>query len=290
MSVPTLRLVREPGGLELAFAEVPAELAAYVQSWVGYDERTAALCRRRELPISTIVVIIEFGPPIAVSRAGSETDSARYQGGFVAGLTESFTLTEHAGYQAGIELRLTPLGARTIFGLPLSALAETVVQLAELLPRAHRSLSDRLASCADWRARFAIVQALLAERIRNGRPACERTRWALAQIQAAEGRVAVAALARQLGCSRKHLAALFHDGVGFTPKAYAGIVRFEHLIEQVKLGRELGWAAAAARSGYADQAHLTREVKRYSGLTPRELAQSLKAEVTIVQSAVRCAG
>jgi AraC-like DNA-binding protein len=137
-------------------------------------------------------------------------------------------------------------------------------------------LSDRLAACADWPARFAIVQALLAERIHNGRPACKKTRWALAQIQAAEGRVAVEALARQLGCSRKHLAALFHDGVGLTPKAYAGIVRFERLVEQVKLGRELGWARAAARFGYADQAHLTREVKRYSGLTPRELAHSLR--------------
>jgi AraC-like DNA-binding protein len=279
-----LRLVREAGGLDCALADVPDELAAYVQSWVGYSERTAGLCRRRELPISAIVVIIELGPSLSVYRAGSETHSARYQGGFVAGLTERFTLTEHAGYQAGIELRLTPLGARTIFGLPLSALTEAVVQLCDLLPRAHRSLSDRLASCADWHERFAIVQALLAERIRDGRPACERTRWALAQIQAAEGRVAVAALARQLGCSRKHLAALFHDGVGFTPKAYAGIVRFERLIEQVRLGRQRGWAAAAARFGYADQAHLTREVKRYSGLTPHELAQSLKPEVTIVQS------
>jgi AraC-like DNA-binding protein len=276
MYAPALRLVREPGGLECAFAEVPAPLALYVHSWVGYSERTQEICRRRELPVSAIVVIIEFGPPISIYEAGSEVRSARYEGGFVAGLTERFTLTEHAGYQAGIELRLTPLGARTIFGLPLSALAETVVQLRELLPRAQHSLSDRLASCSDWHARFAIVQALVAERIRNGRPACEKTQWALAQIQAAEGQVAVASLARELGCSRKHLAALFHDGVGFTPKAYAGIVRFERLIEQVKLGRGLGWAAAAARFGYADQAHLTREVKRYSGLTPGELARSLR--------------
>jgi AraC-like DNA-binding protein len=276
MHAPILRLVREPGGLDCAFADVPAELAAYVQSWVGYSERTAGSCRRRELPISAIVVIIELGPPISVYRSGSETLSARYEGGFVAGLTERFTLTEHTGYQAGIELRLTPLGARTIFGLPLSALAESVVQLREILPRAHRSLSDRLDSCADWHGRFAIVQALLLERIHNGRPACKRTQWALAQIQAADGQVAVEALAQQLGCSRKHLAALFHDGVGFTPKAYAGIVRFERLVEQVKLGGEHGWAAAAARFGYADQAHLTREVKRYSGLTPRELAQTLR--------------
>ena len=276
MDTPTLRMVREPGGLECAFAQVPTQLARHVHSWVGYSERTAGVFRRRELPISTIVVIIEFGPSLRVYESGSETRWARYEGGFVAGLAERFTLTEHAGHQAGIELRLTPFGARAIFGLPLSALAGTVVQLRDLLPPGQRSLSDRLASCRDWHARFAIVQALLAERIGNGRIACPKTQWALAQIHAAEGQLAVATLAQQLGCSRKHLATLFHDGVGFTPKAYAGVVRFERLVAHVKLGGKPGWAAAAARFGYADQAHLTREVKRYSGLTPCELAQTLR--------------
>jgi AraC-like DNA-binding protein len=254
---------------------VPPQLAAYLHSWVGYQERTPGICRRRELPISTIVVIIEFGPPISVYASGSETRAAQYAGGFVAGLTERFTITEHQGYQAGIELRLTTQGARTIFGLPLSALTESVVQLRELLPRAAHSLSDRLASCDDWHGRFAVVRGLLEQRIRDGRPACAKTQWALAQIRAAQGRIEVAALARELGCSRKHLAALFHDGVGFTPKAYAGIVRFERLIERVKIEPGLGWAAAAVRFGYADQAHLVREVKRYSGLTPTELVQNL---------------
>jgi len=276
MDAPTLRMVREADRLEHVFADVPVELAPYVHSWLGYSERAATICRRRELPISTIVVIAEFGPPISIYEAGSETRSARYEGGFVAGLTERFTLTEYSGHQAGIELRLTPLGARTILGLPLSSLVESVVELRELLPPAQRSLASRLAACADWGARFALVQSLLVERIRSGPPACKKTQWALAQIHAAAGQISVASLTRELGCSRKHLAALFHDGVGFTPKAYAGIVRFERLVEQVQLGRELSWAAAAARFGYADQAHLAREVKRYAGLTPGELLQSLR--------------
>ncbi|HVZ34857.1 MAG TPA: AraC family transcriptional regulator [Polyangiaceae bacterium] len=275
MGAPALRLVRD-AGLECAYADVPPALSPYVHSWVGYSERTRDVCIRRELPISTIVVIIEFGPPLLVYESGSETRWARYQGGFVAGLTERFTLTEHGGYQAGIELRLTPMGARVIFGIPLGALAETVVQLTDLLPRSQSSLSARLASCRDWPSRFAIVQALLETRMGSARAPCKKTRWAVAQIQAAHGSLEVGALARELGCSRKHLAALFHDGVGFTPKAYAGIVRFERLVEHVKVDQSLGWAEAAVRFGYADQAHLAREVKRYSGLTPRELARSFR--------------
>ncbi len=276
MHASALRVIREPEGLECAYPEVPMHLRPYLHSWVGYSERTAAVCRRRELPISTFVVIIEFGPAIRVYEPGDEVRWVHYQGGFVAGLTERFTLTEHDGYQAGVELRLTPLGACRVFALPLDTLAESVVALGELLPRAHRSLSDRLASCADWPARFGVVQRLLEERISSGRAPSAKTRWAVAQIQAARGCVEVNALARELGVSRKHLAALFHDGVGFTPKAYAGIVRFEQLIEHVKADRTLTWAAAAARFGYADQAHLAREVRRYSGLTPSELAQTFR--------------
>lgn len=276
MHVPALRTVSKPEGVEYAFAGIPRALEGYVDSWVGYTERRLGAFRRRQLPNSMIVVIVEFGPPIRVYEGGSETLWATHDQGFVAGLTQRFTLTEHDGCQAGIELRLTPLGARSIFRLPLSLMAERVLPLRELLPGSYHSLCERLASCVDWPSRFHIMQEVLTERIRGSRRACAKIEWALARIRTADGDVAVQALANELGCSRKHLAALFREGVGFTPKAYASIVRFERLIEEVKVDRTLCWAAAAARFGYADQAHLVREVKRYSGLTPAELIKTLR--------------
>jgi hypothetical protein len=53
----------------------------------------------------------------------------------VAALHDSDTLVEHDGRQEGIEVRLTPLGARALFGLPMNELTNRVVDLDALIGR-----------------------------------------------------------------------------------------------------------------------------------------------------------
>ena len=60
----------------------------------------------------------------------------------------------------------------------------------------------------------------------------------------------------------------FTEQVGLTPKAAVGVVRFANA--SADLGR-LPTAEVAARHGYADQSHLTRDVGRYAGESPAAL-------------------
>lgn len=83
---------------------------------------------------------------------------------------------------------------------------------------------------------------------------------------------------RTPACSRKHLVALFREQVGFSPKAYASLVRFEQLTRRIADRSGESWAERAGRFGYSDQAHLIREVKRFSGLTPNQLLPMLRAQ------------
>ena len=95
-----------------------------------------------------------------------------------------------------------------------------------------------------------------------------------AELAHAYGRLArsaggerVSALADAVGWSRKHLAARFHAELGVGPKTIARVMRFERAC---RLARSAGgWAAVAAESGYADQAHLTREFATLAGESPR---------------------
>ena len=57
--------------------------------------------------------------------------------------------------------------------------------------------------------------------------------------------------------------------VGLAPKTFQRIARFQRFLHAADGGVALGRAAVEA--GYADQAHLTREVGRLSGLTPSRL-------------------
>ena len=91
------------------------------------------------------------------------------------------------------------------------------------------------------------------------------------QICESGGRVRIGDLIDQTGWSHRHVTARFRDQIGLTPKAAAAVVRFE------RANAELGTAPLAElalRHGYADQSHLTREVARYAGEPPLELARA----------------
>lgn len=85
--------------------------------------------------------------------------------------------------------------------------------------------------------------------------------------QAADAR----ALARLEGVTRRQLERDFRRCLGLSPGAFARVARFQRAAAAVSGGAPI--ADSAALHGYADQAHLTRSFRLYSGLTPRELAQ-----------------
>jgi AraC-like DNA-binding protein len=253
---------------EMARRRPPAALRPFVRRIVGYDEHSPGPQSQRQFPEPDVTVIIEFGPPLRVALRGDAGVAARYPGGFVAGLGDAFAITEHEGRQRGIQVDLTPTGARRFFGMPMSLLAGRIVALTDLLPVEHRRLAERLEAASDWACRLDLVEAILARGILAGRVDTTRVDWALGRIEATGGTLDVGSLALELGYSHKHLIALFHDQVGVRPKLLARLVRFGRVMGHVRSGAYLPWAEVAAAHGYYDQAHLARDVKHFTGLTP----------------------
>ncbi len=80
------------------------------------------------------------------------------------------------------------------------------------------------------------------------------------------GTASVDDAAHALGFSSRQLrrVAVTHSGIG--PKTYQRVVRLHRFLDD-----DGPLAVAAVRAGYADQAHLTREVTRLCGLPPAAL-------------------
>jgi transcriptional regulator GlxA family with amidase domain len=79
-------------------------------------------------------------------------------------------------------------------------------------------------------------------------------------------------LIEKSGWSHRHVTSRFRSQVGVTPKVAAGVIRFERAAAAVPAEAPL--ADVAARYGYADQSHLTREFVRLAGRTPHGYATS----------------
>ena len=259
-------------------------LHGVVRRMVGWRERGAPL-RRLEPATTATPVILMLGPRISI-----DGDPV---GSFAAGPYMRPVVTEHDGEQEGIQVDLEPLAARRLLGLPMSELAERCVALEDLI---GRDLTEWVADAPGWPGRFERVESALVRRLSDAAPVRGEMQWAVGRLQASGGRVRVEDLARELGWSRRHLAVQFRDALGFTPKAMARVIRFEHTLDRVRAGESL--ADVAYDAGYADQAHLNRDFREFSGLTPTEYVRRIEdsvvlgvpaAEVTIVQDGARAA-
>ncbi len=253
---------------EMAYRSPPESVTRYVRQYCGYRERTPAPLRRLEFPVPQAVAIFEFGPPIRLVDPADESRAERFAGGFVAGLGDTFAITEHDGFQQGMEVKLTPIGARLLFDVPMSELANRAVDMDDLLDPPERGISHRLGELTDWDARFDLLDDFIAGRIARARTPTDLAAWAMARIEETGGRLDIRALAREAGYSQKHLISLFHDQVGLPPKLVARLVRFERVMDHVKTRGPGRWADVAARYGYYDQAHLIRDVRQFTGTTP----------------------
>ena len=73
----------------------------------------------------------------------------------------------------------------------------------------------------------------------------------------------------------KHLITRFRQQVGLPPKTVARLIRFGRVLRSLNRGRP--WERIAADSGYADQPHLIREFRTFTGTTPTDYLATLSA-------------
>jgi AraC-like DNA-binding protein len=264
-------------GFELALPSVPAALIPFVESCVGYREWSQRTVERLEYPSGRAVLIFELGPPIAVGAPGKV--ARRYRAGFFAAIGDEPALTAFHGAQAGIQVNLTPRGAHALLGRDTPDFTGMVTEVG-VLPFAE-FVGEALASEPNWEARIALVFRALARRCASARDQSNLVRWAIERIDRARGAIRIDALCNELGYSRKYLHAKFLDEVGIAPKRYAALRRFNQVVERLRSGGVESLARLAVETGYSDQAHLAREVRRFSGLSSTSLAEAVRDPIAV---------
>jgi AraC-like DNA-binding protein len=248
---------------------VPAPaLRRWVGSYTGYrlDVGPAGTHQGVASPHLTFLLCLDGEVQVLAN-----ADRARPPGAFTAmvgGLHPGPAVVAQGPAQTGVQLRLTWRGARALLGVPAGELAGDCVDLAVLLGRRAGGLLDRLATAPTWPRRFALLDAELTDLAARGPgdgAVAPEVGYAWDRLDATGGRLPVGALAREVGWSRRHLAARLRAETGLAPKAAARVIRFERACDRLRRGAPL--AAVAADCGYADQQHLARDFRDLAGQT-----------------------
>jgi AraC-like DNA-binding protein len=258
------------GRRELALGNSCPALRTHVRGYCGYWESAPDLTRRVEFSSGTVGLIIGFGPPVGIAYPRHRFGSTVRVTSFVAGLHDSYAVAESAGWQHGVQIDLSPLGARMLLGVPMDSLVNRVVELEQILGPSAARLAEQLFETAGWQARFDVLDAAIGSRLAAAREPSPAIHWAWSRLTETGGRVGIGELANELGSSRQYLVTRFREEVGLPPKTLARILRFQRAIRLLECKNEARLTRVAHECGYYDQAHFNRDFREFAGSTPSE--------------------
>jgi AraC-like DNA-binding protein len=254
--------------VEMIAARPRGQVASLVAAHTGYRVEGARPGVHRGLPSRHLTFIVTLDGTVDLA---SLPDPAQPPASFTTlagGLHSTPALIRHDGHQHGVQLHLTPLGARVLFGMPAGELANTVVDLGTLLGPVAGELIERLRAARTWADRFLELDSVLSRIVQQRDGPAPELGWAWWRLGASHGRVEIATLAREVGWSRRHLGERFRREFGLTPKVAGRVMRFEVAHRLLRAPQRPALADVAARAGFYDQAHLHREWRELAGCTP----------------------
>ena len=144
------------------------------------------------------------------------------------------------------------------------------VRLADLPQHVHHLPLDYLGIGAADLSDFAGFCAKASAHIQQLLPAeiDRRKRKLFDLLYATHGTLPVAAYAEAAAWSSRQINRYFQQVFGLSLKAYCNILRFRAALPDLKAGKLF------PEQHFADQAHFIREIKKYAGVVPKELARN----------------
>jgi AraC-like DNA-binding protein len=230
----------------------------YANGTIGYERELIA-------PTGSTVAVVNLGVPIRQTTDAGSGPAFTAERGWLAGPHDRPILNQPLGRTHCVGIVTTPVGCATTFGVAPTAIRGAVVDLDTWWsPAAELRAQLRRTSSPDHALRTIDAAVAAARTEVTG---IERVARAVARLEA-EPTVTIGDLAAGLGVSHGHLDREFTRIVGLSPRTLGRILRMRRLLDDVDDPRSPSWSRLAAELGWHDQAHLTRDFKRHTGVTP----------------------
>jgi AraC-like DNA-binding protein len=276
---------------------------------LGYFAREGFLpipLHERHLPLREVAIVLNFAAPHRIIDTSDPKRTTEHRTAWIVGLQQRHHLREAFGARDFMVVRLTPIGAQMVFGVPMDLLTDRILALEEIDRRLARLLTGRTEAAHDWADRFDTVEKIIGARLTcaPSPPASLLHSWRI--LQEFPNHIDLARLPEELGCSRRHLIQQFRKYFGLPPKMIARMSRFHRALAAVHRVRRhstsaymegkpfldrqaddavhgaaqtsVRWADLALACGYYDQSHFINEFKSFSGLPPSEFLQRTRDE------------
>ena len=250
------------------------ELLPFVSRLWAADAEPAPGGRELVVPSGAMHVVIRLDEPLRVYDRIDDAVPRTVGRAIIGGARAEPYIRDTSQPVRSVGAQLRPGVAGLLLGASGRALAGRHSLLDEVWGRAADELCEQLAEAEGAAARLDRFEAALLARLPRVRGVHPAVAHALGRFAIADD---VAVVVDEVGYSHRRFIALFDDAVGLTPKRYCRVQRLQRAIAAVATSRR-PLAEVAAATGYADQAHLTREFRALVGISPGEYRARIGTE------------
>ncbi|WP_348639321.1 helix-turn-helix domain-containing protein [Aquamicrobium sp. LC103] len=176
-------------------------------------------------------------------------------------------------------IRFKPGAAARWLGLSMTEIVGREIDMQDIWGQKARLIAERMQEARSPDKQFGLLQELLGKTASSieAPPPDAGIMFDLLREGTGHEPDGMRHLSRTLDVSERTLRRRSHDLFGYGPKTLQRILRFQNFLSSVRTCGDRGLADMAYAAGYADQAHLSREIRSLCGMTPGEFVRQIAA-------------
>lgn len=264
------------GGMLFTSYTPMSPLSDFVEDFWLYDDYRPRHLKERILPSGTIELVINLrNDELRIYDRVRPGVCERFSGAIVSGTYDRFFVIDTAEEASLLGVHFRAGGACPFFGLPVSELVNTHVELEMLWGRQGRELRERLRNATRPTEKFRVLEAMLLARLSRRSTQRDVVQFALDALSRSSA-TTVHDVIQRVGLSHRRFIEVFKAEVGLTPKLFQRVKRFQRILAHGQRGPDLRWCRLAVDYGFFDQSHLIRDFVAFSGFSPAEFARHLQ--------------
>ncbi len=246
------------------------ELSPYIKHYLFLENEATLSKKLRLFSDGNTGMVLTFGGNLISNTHGDRT--LNYPNSFLYGQISTFKdlyLTEKTSI---IIVVFQPYGFNHLLGISANELREGIIATEDIFGSKNSLLYEKLSEQYDLKTKIQVLNNFFIEQaIKKTLSTQNLIHPTLNYILKNKGEITVNHLVKYTGYSERHIERIFKECVGLNPKKFGNIVKLHFFLNLLNYkSSQSNITDLCYEAGYADQSHLIKEFKKYTGITPTQ--------------------
>ena len=233
------------------------------------------------LPKTAMSLVFNLNDSFKLYENKEFTASLDYQKYWIAGLQAKPSYVESYGKSKMVVVQFKTLGAFVFLGQPLHYFTDKYVTLDCIFNKEAEEIWEQLCESLSFNEKILITENFLYRKLLKNTLPKEELLFGIESLISNQVKTPIGSICKQFNISRKHLNFLFKEYSGVSPKLLSSLNRLQNTLQSISQSKPEKLTTFAYNLDYFDQAHFTKDFKRFTGLSPKEYLKQVETNPSL---------